>query len=244
MQQQIEYGVGTLTCIRTDISNPTPVPMGILQDVDVGFKFANKKLYGQYQLQVDEARGAEELTVKAKFARVYSGAYDLFFGQGVTAGAGVAVQNSEAHTVAATTQQVTNHSTFVDDLGVYYAATGIQLTRVAAGSEATGKYSVAPSTGTYTFAVGDEVALLFNYSYTTTTLNQLVLTNQFMGTSPLFKTYLNITYRGNSANFVFNQCTSSDLDNPFKNQDYMINGFNFAVQADSNNNIGSLSFTQ
>lgn len=242
--QQLIFGVGFLTLIRTDISNPTPVPMGILQDVDMGFKFSNKKLYGQYQLQVDEARAAEELTIKTKFARVYSGAYDLFFGQGVTPSAGTQIAPNEAHTVGSTTQQVTNHSTFIDDMGVFYAATGLQLTRVASGSEATGKYSVAPSTGTYTFAVGDEVALLFNYSYGVTTLNQLLLTNQLMGSQPTFKAYLALLYKGNYANYVFNQCTSDDLENPFKNQDYMVNGFNFSVSADAANNIGSLSFSQ
>lgn len=242
--QQIAFGVGFLTVIRTDIAVATPVPLGILQDVDMGFKFSNKKLYGQYQLQVDEARGSEELTIKTKFARVYSGAFDLFFGQGVTPAAGIQIASNEPHTVAATTQQVTNHTTFIDDLGVYYAASGIQLTKVAAGSEATGKYSVAPSTGTYTFAAGDEVALLFNYSYGVTTMNQLVLTNQLMGSQPTFKAYMSLLYKGNYANYVFNQVTSDSLDNPFKNQDYMVNGFNMSIAADAANNIGSLSFSQ
>lgn len=242
--QQINFGVGNLVLVRNDISIPTPVPFGVLQDIDWEFDFTNKQLMGQNQLAVDVARGAEKLTAKMKFARIYSGAYDLFFGQGVTPAAGVQFAINEPHTVSGTTQQVTNHSTYVADLGVFYASTGIQLTRVAPSSEATGKYSVAPSTGTYTFAVADEVALNFNYSYTVTSLNQLVLANQLAGTGPTFGCYFTSSYKGNFANFVINNATSSKLSNPFKNQDYTIQEMDIEVMQDASGNIGSLSFSQ
>lgn len=242
--QQIAFGVGSLILRRNDIVNPTPIPIGVLQDVNFDFSFAQKDLVGQFQLAVDTARAQEKLTCKAKFARVFSGAYDTFFGQGVTSGAGVQFASNENHIVAATTQVVTNNATFTADLGVFYAATGVQLTRVAAGSEATGKYSVNEATGTYTFAVGDEVSLNFNYSYTTTTLKQLTLSNQFMGVGPRFGVYMTTLYLGNYVNFVFNNATSEKLANPFKNTDYLMQELDFTIMADASNNIGSMSFSQ
>lgn len=242
--QQINFGVGSLILRRNDVTYPTPVPIGILQDANFDFSFAQKDLVGQNQLAVDVARGQQKLTCKAKFARVFSGAYDTFFGQGVTPSAGVQFALGEAHTVGSTTQQVTNHSTFVADLGVFYASTGVQLTRVAPSSEVTGSYSVNESTGTYTFAVADEVALKFNYEYTVSSLNQLVLTNQLMGTGPRFSVYMTTLYLGNYVNFVFNNATSEKLANPFKNTDYLMQELDFSIMADAAGNIGSMTFSQ
>ena len=99
MTMQVNFGSGVLTAVRTDISNPTPVQLGILQDMDFDFDFTIKNLMGQYQLAVDVARGALKMSGKFKFARVYSGLYDLFFGQGVTASAGNQIYVNEAHNV-------------------------------------------------------------------------------------------------------------------------------------------------
>lgn len=245
--QQIAFGSGTLFAVRTDISNPTPVAVGILQEMDFDFSFTNKMLNGQYQLAVDVARGQEKLSCKCKFGRVYSGLYDLFFGQGVTGGAGEAIYINEAHSVPGTstyTVTVSNVTAGIVDLGVFYAASGIQLTRVTSLTAA-GQYSVVPSTGVYTFDSADASAsLLFNYANATTTLNQLNLSNQLAGSGPTFSLYSRVTYKGNFANFVMNQCTSSKFSNPFKNQDYMITEMDIDIFADSSNNIGSLSFSQ
>ena len=120
----------------------------------------------------------------------------------------------------------------------------MQLTRVSSLTAA-GQYSVVPSTGVYTFDSADAgVAMLFNYANAVTNLNQLVLANQLAGTGPTFSLYSRVLYKGNYANFVLNQCTSSKLSNPFKNQDYMITEMDVDIFADSSNNIGSLSFSQ
>lgn len=245
--QQINFGTGLLTAVRTDISNPTPVQLGIVQDMDFSFDFQVKKLMGQYQLAVDVARGQLGISGKFKFGRVYSGIYDLFFGQGITAASGEQIYPNEAHSVPATstyTVTATNASGGITDLGVFYASSGIQLTRVSSLTAA-GQYSVVPSTGVYTFDSADASAnILLNYVNAVTTLNQLTLTNQLAGAGPTFALYMRSIYRGNYCNFVLNQSTTSKLDNPFKNQDYLITELDVDIFADSSNNIGNLSFSQ
>jgi hypothetical protein len=248
---QIQFGTGVLTAVRNDISNPTPVQLGILQDMDFDFSFTVKNLMGQYQLAVDVARGAQKLTGKFKFARVYSGLYDLFFGQGVTAAAGNQIYVNEAHTVPASstyTVTATNHTSGITDLGVFYGtggtSPGVQLTNVASLTAA-GQYSVVPSTGVYTFDSADaSQPMLLNYANAVTSLNELVLTNQLMGSGSTFSLYMHATYRGNYVNFILNQATTSKLSNPFKNQDHLIGEIDVEIFADSSNNIGNMSFTQ
>lgn len=251
MAMQVNFGSGVLTAVRTDISNPTPVQLGILQDMDFDFDFTIKNLMGQYQLAVDVARGALKMSGKFKFARVYSGLYDLFFGQGVTPSAGNQMYINEAHTVpASSTYTVTasNASGGITDLGVFYgvgsANAGNQLTRVSSLTAA-GQYTVVPSTGVYTFDSADEgVPVQLNYMNAVTNLNELVLANQLAGAGPTFALYMRALYKGNYANFVFNQATASKLSNPFKNQDHLINEFDCEIFADASNNIGNLSFSQ
>jgi hypothetical protein len=251
MALQINFGSGVLTAVRTDISNPTPVQLGILQDMDFDFDFTVKQLMGQYQLAVDVARGAEKLTGKFKFGRVYSGLYDLFFGQGVTPSAGNQIYTNEAHTVPASstyTVTATNASGGITDLGVFYgtgnASAGTQLTRVSSLSAA-GQYSVVASTGVYTFDSADEgAAVQLTYVNAVTSLNELVLANQLAGSGPTFALYMHAVYKGNYVNFILNQATTSKLSNPFKNQDYLITELDVEIFADSSNNIGNMSFSQ
>ena len=251
MAQQINFGTGALTIVRNDISNPTPAVVGILQDMDFEFDFKLVELVGQYQLAVDTARGEQGLKAKFKFGRVYSGLYDLYFGQGVTASSGEQMYVNEAHTVpASSTYTVTasNTSGGITDLGVFYGAGGTnpgqQLTRVASLTAA-GQYSVVPSTGVYTFDSADDAQpILLNYMNAVTSLNQLTLANQIMGSGPTFGIYARTLYKGNYANFVFNMATTSKLANPFKNTGYLINELDVTIFADASNNIGSLSFSQ
>lgn len=251
MSMQVNFGSGILTAVRTDIANPTPAQVGIVQDMDFDFDFTVKNLMGQYQLAVDVARGPLKMSGKFKFARVYSGLYDLFFGQGVTPSAGNQMYVNEAHTVPLSstyTVTATNASGGITDLGVFYgtgnANAGQQLTRVASLT-AIGQYSVVPSTGVYTFDSADDgAAIQLNYANAVTNLNELVLANQLMGQGPTFALYMRALYKGNYANFIFNQATGTKLSNPFKNSDHLISELDCEIFADANNNIGNLSFSQ
>jgi hypothetical protein len=248
----VNFGSGTLIARRTDITNPKPAFLGILQDIEVDFERELKELYGQQNMPVDVAPAKLKVVGKAKTARIQASMMnDLMFGGTLTAAAGEDMAVAEAGTPAGVPKiiTVTNAATFQEDLGVFYQATGIQLKRVAGGAEATGAYSVNEATGVYTFAVGGEAALYLYYRYNVTTLQQVVLAQQLMGTGPVFDIFLSNKYTNNAGtvntlNLRLNACRSSKLALPFKNMDYTIQGFDFTAFADQAGNWGKLSTTE
>lgn len=246
---QYNFGVGTIIGTRTDIANAQPAFFGVAQDFEVGFDRSIKELLGQYQFPVAIAAGQFKITGKCKFARIQmSTINNLFIGETVTAGTQTIMPaQGEAHTPGGTTQQVTNHATFVADLGVAYASTGVLLQPVASGPT-TGQYSVVPSTGTYTFAVADEVPLLFYYSYTVSTGQSTAITNELMGIQPNFSINMQQQFSQFGVTktlfLTLNACVSSKLSLPFKNQDFTVMEMDFQAFADASNNVGTISTTE
>jgi len=248
----INFGAGTVVGRRTDISNPTPSFLGILQDIELDFDQSLKELIGQQKVAVDVAMAQLKITGKAKFARISSSTLrDLLFGAAatVTSASGLAFVTGEAQTTATTTLTVTNAATFKEDYGVFYSATGKQFTRVAS-APTVGQYSVNETTGVYTINASDEnTALLVYYSYGVTTLVQSVIANTNMGTGPAFEIFISETYTNNAGvlntfNIKLNACRSSKLALPFKNTDYTIEGFDFQAFADQSGTIGTISTTE
>jgi len=248
----INFGSGTVVGRRTDISNPTPSFLGILQDIEIDFDQSLKELIGQQKVAVDVAMAALKITGKAKFARISSSTLrDLLFGSAatVTTGAGLNMVAGEVQTTATTTFTVTNAATFKEDFGVFYQSTGVQFVRVAS-APTVGQYSVNETTGVYTIAVTDENKnLLVYYSYGVTTLVQSVIANTNMGTGPSFEMFINETYTNNAGvvntfNLKLNACRTSKLAFPFKNTDYTIEGFDFQAFADTSGTIGTISTTE
>lgn len=151
-----------------------------------------------------------------------------------------AVPSSTPYTVT-----VANASSYIDDLGVYYAATGNRFTRVTTPSTA-GQYSVNLSTGIYTFAATDaSAAVLISYAYTLSSGKKLVITNQVMGYTPVFKAtfYTVKSTQSISAglSLVLNACTATKLSLPTKIDDYEIQELDFSAFADATGTIGTLS---
>lgn len=242
------FGVGTLWATRTDITNPTPAMLSTLQSVDLEWSFTLKDLMGQYQAPVAFGRGALKITGKAKYATVSASALQTFLGQTSATGL-LATALKEADSVPASspyTITVTNSSNWQFDLGVIYAATGLALTRVAS-SPAQGQYSV--SSGVYTFASADaSAAVLISYTYTASTGGtKITITNQLMGSGPSFQANLATTFSQVGVtkiiNVQLNNCMSSKLTMPFKNEDWTIPEFDFQAGADASNNIGYLTVT-
>lgn len=230
-------------------SNPTPVQFGVLQEVSLDFNFTIKELYGQYQFPVDIGRGTAKVTGKAK-----SGELDpdilgtLFFNESLTTGQIIGVVN-EAGTVPASstyTVTVTNSATWTVDLGVFYAATGVRMRRVASAPSA-GEYSVAA--GVYTFASADaSTAVLISYEYTSNTGGRkFEITNNLLGDSPSFsmnfvgKRVSGGTTRNTTINL--NRCMSSKLSLATKLEDFTIPDFDFNAMADDSGSVGTMSFT-
>ena len=144
---------------------------------------------------------------------------------------------------------VANGSTFVEDFGVFYASSGVQLTPVAA-SPTQGQY-VAPSgsPGSYTFNSADNGAgVLVYYSYTITSGNKISLANQLTGPLPMFEISLKETfsYFGTSKDLLvkLNACVSPKLSLPFSSQKFTVAEFDFQAIADAANNIGTISLSE
>lgn len=248
MSNPYSFGSGTLIGVRTDIANQTPAAFGVIQSADVDFNFDLKELVGQYQAPVAIARAALKMDIKIKAARISGALFNsLYFGQTLAAGVTLTVLN-EPHSVPAPsgpyTVTVTNTTGFVDQ-GVFYASTGVQLGRVASGSEATGFYSVSTS-GVYTFVIGDaSTAMLFTYNYTAGSGGyKIALANQLMGAAPTFQLNLSEVFNSNVFNIQFNACVAGKLSLPFKNTDFTMYDFECKALVDNSNNIGNITVTQ
>src|ERR1700720_652902 len=149
---QLNFGVGTAIGKRTDIANAKPSFLGVLQDLEIDIAVTLKELTGQFRMPVDVAPANMKVTGKAKFARIQGASVNnLLLGQTETDASGIDMAVAEAFSVPAPTPftyQTTNHPTFIEDLGVFYASGG-QLQPVTS-APAVGQYS--QSAGTYTFA--------------------------------------------------------------------------------------------
>lgn len=238
------FGAGSLFGVRTDSSNQTPVQFGVLQEVTLEFNATNKELIGQLQYPVAVARGGIKITGKAKSAKISALAYNnLFFGATLSQNAGILTSVAETGTVPGTPYQitVTNSATFATDLGVVNSTTGVPYVKVAS-SPSTGEYSVS-SGGVYTFAaVNTTNTVLINYTYTTTSgAQKIAISNQLMGSGPVFQMNLAETYQSNVLNIQLNQCMATKLSIPLKNEDFTIPDFEFSAFADSSGNIGNFT---
>lgn len=244
------FGVGTTFAVPTAdatgaaIANGTPVQFGTLQDVSGDISFEEKLLYGAYQFPVAIGRGKGKISFKAKAANILGSILgDLLLGTGTSAGIKGVVQNFAAAVPGVSTYTITvappSSGTFSNDLGVINASTGLPFKKVASAPTA-GQYSVAA--GVYTFNSGDaNAAVLISYEYTATSTSGPkygTFSNQLMGYSPFFKAALATSYQGKNFTLVLNQCMSSKLSLPFKNDDFTIPEFEFSAFADSSNNVG------
>ena len=247
---QFAFGAGTLVGKRTAVSGQPPALLGTLEDVSLDFDRKIETLLGQYNTAVAAGGGEFKITGKAKFARLQATQVNnLFLGQTLTANSMVEMTTGETDTVASAAVTVTNGGSFVEDFGVFYAASGAQLVPVAA-SPAQGQ-DVAPSgsPGAYTFNAADNgAAVLIYYSYTMTSGNKIILQNQLMGPLPMFEVSLKETfnYLGASKDIVvkLNACVSPKLSLPFSNQKFTVAEFDFQAIADASNAIGSISLSE
>ena len=246
---QLNFGVGTAIGKRTDIANAKPSFLGVLQDLEIDIAVTLKELTGQYRMPVDVAPANMKVTGKAKFARIQGASVNnLLLGQTETDSAGIDMAVAEAFSVPASTPFTytsVNSARFIEDLGVFYAG-GAQLQPVAS-APAQGQYSV--SAGIYTFAAADEgAAMVAYYSYSSTSLVQLSLANQLMGTGPVFELQAKQDYfvQGVEKKLILklNSCRGSKWSLPFKNTDYTIQDFEFTAFCDANNNWGTFAFSE
>lgn len=239
----LSFGSGTLVGVRTDVANATPVKFGALQDVSVEFSASIKELYGGSQFPIAVARGTGKINCKAKLGQIMGGVFsDLFFGTTMATGQLAFVHDEAGAVPAASTYIVTvaNSATWVEDLGVINATTGLPMKKVAS-APATGQYSVVA--GVYTFAAADaSVAVLISYTYTIAAAGQkLVVANQALGVQPVFSVYLKTNYTApNGVKYSYlklNACVSNKLTLPTKLEDFTIMELDFSAFSDNAGNI-------
>ena len=240
------FGSGVLYGVNTSSAIATPVRFGALQDVSVDFSFTVKELHGSYQFPLAIARGNGKVTCKAKSAQINGATMNsIFFG--LTSATGKQAVSVDEQSAIAATVTAANGATFVQDLGVQNATSGLFMTKVAS-APAAGQYSVVVATGVYSFAAADVTAAFpvrINYSYgVVATGNKIVITNQLLGTTPLFAAAFTTTYLSKACTFTFPQCTASKLTFATKLEDFVIPEFDFSVFADATNTIGTLSFDE
>lgn len=240
------FGSGVLIGTRNDIANATPINFGLVQGVTIDESATIKELYGQNQRAVAIARGTIKTTGKATVARISGIAMaSLFYGY-VPAAGQLATSFGEAGSgpIPTTPFQltVTNGATFVDDLGVLNALTGLPFTKVAS-APAAGQYSVGAG-GIYTFNTGDVgKTVLFSYTYTISAVGQkFTVTNQLLGNTPTFSCQFYTTFQGQAVSLKINQATSSKFSMASKLEDFMIPEFDFNCFADAAGNVMTWSF--
>ena len=188
-------------------ADPTPLGIGVLQNVKLTLGAEIKSLFGQNQWAVDSAIGKRTIKGSFEFAQISNLLMQqLFFGGSAATETGSVLTSpspGEAHTVPASsvyTITVTNAAdTPLVDLGVTYAATGQPLVNVGSGSlTAAGQYKVVLSTGVYTFDASDaSAAVLINYSWTVVGGSTLTESQAPMGSGPVVGLNLVFPYETN-----------------------------------------------
>lgn len=234
---QFIFGAGSLYGTST-ATGSTPVQFGALQEASFDFSATTKELFGSYQFALAIRRGTIKVTGKAKNGTINGALFNsLFFGQTGVAGQ-LLTANGEAGTIPATpfTVTVTNSAAFATDLGVKFALTGLPLTRVTT-APATGQYSV--SSGVYTFAAADTgLGVLISYTYTSATGGtKTTISNQLLGTTPVFSMVFNALDNGKQVTYTFPKCTASKLSFGTKLEDFALPEFDFNVFADDNGQV-------
>jgi hypothetical protein len=190
--------------------------------------------------------GKRKITGKATFGRLdLAVANQVFFGQTVATGQIVGVL-AEAGAIAAAapySYDSANGATFSTDLGVRYAASGVQLAQVPA-TPAAGQYAVSPS-GVYTFAAGDAgKAIYVDYTYTSVSAGYTLSgVNQTMGLLPTFQLDLVNLTKGKSLTMTLYSCVASKFSLPFKQEDYLEQEVDFSAFANAGGQVFTWSIT-
>lgn len=249
------FGPGILIATRTDLTTPIAINIGYVQEFSIDFAGTTKELFGQNQFPLVAARSTIKATGKFKAAEISGIAWNnCFFGQqtpspnGFTPG-GYTWNIDSTYTIGSTTAlatTVTNSSLFDADLGVWYSTKGLPMQRVAGGSEAAGKYSVAA--GVYTFAAAD-TALGIKITYTTTTLSgqSLIITNQPIGYTPTFQLdYYTSLNQPTAKPFAVRlyQAIASKMGLAFKLEDFMMPDFEFSLFANANSQVFDMVYPE
>jgi hypothetical protein len=246
---QLIFGIGALWGQRSDVAGVGPDQFAVLQDNSIDFTFEVKELYSQLGYPIDIARGKGKITGKAKVARVFANLYaDIFFGETAVANEDNVSEN-ETHTLTTNSVAVSNASSFIADLGVYYSAAGnLRFQYVTGAPSALGQYTTGTN-GEYTFFTGDIGAtVMISYVFTDSNGKTITINNHFMGYTPTFigTFYQQRNTQGSTGQLTLrlNECVSSHLTIPSRIDDYALQDFDFQAFSNFANVIGTISTSE
>jgi hypothetical protein len=226
--------------------NPTPAPIGVVQNLKFTIAGDIKELFGSLQYPVDTAVGKRTIKGSFEFGQLSNVVLSqLFFADAVTTGV-VATVTDPNTAIPATPFQITavNGAHFVQDYGVVNVATGIPLTVHATPSA--GQYSVNSATGVYTFSSADNVSgvvVAITYSWTDSTAGDtMVAGNHAMGWGPIVQLDVVFPYDAptpGGMGFLFPNVRLGKVDVTTKLDDYSMFATDFEAFAGVGTNSGS-----
>ena len=136
----LQFGSGYALCTPQTTSgnpapNPTPLAIGVLQNVKLTLGAEIKTLFGQSQWAVDSAVGKRTIKGSFEFAQISNELMSqLFLGDGTTQGVEQTTafpgELQQIPSGATPSVQVTNHASFTADFGVTFQANGAPLKKV------------------------------------------------------------------------------------------------------------------
>lgn len=235
------WGTPQTDAFGAAIAVPTPILLGVSQDISVEISGDVKMLHGQNQFPVAVGRGKGKVSGKIKHGQFNGAAINsLFFGQSMTTGLLADVNDITGAVIPTTPFQITPtvpaSGTWSTDLGVRDDQ-GNPMTKVAS-SPATGQYSVAA--GVYTFAaadVGKTVFISYQYTATSTTARKSTVMNVAMGNAPTFRCDFFNSFQGQGLSLTLFACISTKLQISTKLDDFTVPELDFEGFADGANRV-------
>ena len=227
-----------------NINNPTPIQLGVLQDLSLDISWDTKTLYGQNQFPVAAGRGKGKMSGKTKAAQLNGLAINaLVFGGTTTSGLTSDYYDVQGSAIPATSPYTVTVSppgggVWSEDLGVRNSQS-IPMTRVSS-APSTNQYSV--SNGVYTFASADTgKQVMISYQYTVSgasagTAVKSTVPNILMGQAPTFKANIYVPYGGKSLIITIPNCLCSKFSLATKQDDFLIPELDFEGFADTAGN--------
>lgn len=240
----VMWAVPMIDLAGNNVSNPTPIPFGAMQEVTVDFTFTKKELYGLKVFPLDVARGTGKIELKAKIARFQAALFNQLFGETLNANE-MKVAYQESGNVSNNTITVIAAANFSIDLGVSFVSNGTALTRVA--NNATGNQYVVGTNGNYTFNAANNTQMYISYAYNYNNSSSgsiFTINNQLLGLSPFFKVVLNQNRRAKHMTLILNRCVSTKISFGTKLEDFNVPDFECSAMADDSEVVGQFSLAE
>lgn len=244
------FGTGYCFGKRTDLALQPVAFFGTCQDFSLDIEQALVELLGQFKDPVDVAPSTRKITGKIKFARLQATTIgNMILGVAPVAASGIVITGPETHTPVATTFVVSNAAPFLEDLGLYYHATGVPLIPVASAPTVGQYVPGAVGVGSYTINVGDEsVALDVFYTQTQTTQFEIDVGQQLMGVGPVVEVTFTNSYAVQGVAKAFTAqapaARFSKMPFDFKNTGYMIPEADFTCFGNAAGSILKMALTE